>query len=895
LVRAAAERVLPARAVVVHGFAEATGLAADLLEAITLRCPTTTILDEPPDPADPTRPDLGVVFAARLRERLARHAPLEVWDETPPPASREVYAGVSVDDEVRWTAEQMRTLLDAGVCPERIGVVCRNLDEVAMEVERHFSRLGIPYSSEGASGSLLPVGRRLAALVEVLRRGEAVSVDAWLLAGGGEESAELGLALRACGAGKLAQLASLAVEPLLDGGGYLPLPLRRGLGEAPADGEDGPAPLLRQRLPGAVLREAVRRAQAWCQGAAAWPAQGELAVHVECWRRLAATGLGWSAGGGVDGSDPVEKALDQLSADVPPTVCLGREEFVELLAQELAQAGRAPLGGAGGGVQVLGVMQARARTFEHLFLLGLNRDLFPRPVREDPLLPDRLRGALALLLPDLPLKLAGLDEERYLFAQLVAASPRVALTLHATGGDGKPAAPSPLLLRLGLAGNWPPREEGGRRWLSTPATALEHAVAAGLAGERQHLAALLALARQEACPEGSVPAQVLGRVRAAILAEWDPDPRGAEGRVRRRALGPYFGFVGPRSALGDPRGELFASVAAGMVSCPWQTFLERLLGLADPPDPLAGVPAVDARLLGVLVHRVLEQVCRRAAPHLPRSLAEALSSQPVAVPWPEEDELDALLEEVSALTAREAGLLWPGFPLVLKEVARPYLGVAQACEWGRGAVAVCGVEVEGEASAVDGRGRPQSLRFRADRLDRCGDRVVFTDYKTGRPQDLGVKRDTRHDRLARGIASGHYLQAAAYALAEPRAGRGRYLYLAPDLEDAERVVELAGEEWVADTFCATVETVQGAWEEGVFFPRLVEPDRDTEPRKCSYCLVAPACLRGESGVRLRLREWVHSAARGGAGTASRPEELLISLWYLPKGGAGGSGEGEEGA
>ena len=75
------------------------------------------------------------------------------------------------------------------------------------------------------------------------------------------------------------------------------------------------------------------------------------------------------------------------------------KQIAHLLARNLTSAGALPLGGAGGGVQVLSVMEARARTFDHLFVLGMNRDVFPRSIREDPLLGDSLRRSLADMLP----------------------------------------------------------------------------------------------------------------------------------------------------------------------------------------------------------------------------------------------------------------------------------------------------------------------------------------------------------------------------------------------------------------------------------------------------------------------------------------------------------------
>ena len=87
---------------------------------------------------------------------------------------------------------------------------------------------------------------------------------------------------------------------------------------------------------------------------------------------------------------------------------------------------------------MLSVIEARARSFDHLFLLGLNRDSFPRQVREDPLLPDRLRQAIERdVLPQIPIKRIGFDEERYLFAQLLSSARQVTLSWQACDDDGK--------------------------------------------------------------------------------------------------------------------------------------------------------------------------------------------------------------------------------------------------------------------------------------------------------------------------------------------------------------------------------------------------------------------------------------------------------------------------
>ena len=92
-----------------------------------------------------------------------------------------------------------------------------------------------------------------------------------------------------------------------------------------------------------------------------------------------------------------------------------------------------PMGGSGGGVQVLSVMEARARTFRHLFVVAVNRGLFPRALAEDALLPETLRARLAAdVLPHVPLRARSADEERYLFAQLLSSAPSVSLSLPST-------------------------------------------------------------------------------------------------------------------------------------------------------------------------------------------------------------------------------------------------------------------------------------------------------------------------------------------------------------------------------------------------------------------------------------------------------------------------------
>ena len=306
-----------------------------------------------------------------------------------------------------------------------------------------------------------------------------------------------------------------------------------------------------------------------------------------------------------------------------------------ILRRAFAALGREPLGGAGGGVALLSALESRGRTFAHLFVMGMNRDVFPRIVREDPLLPDTLRRALEVVLVDVPVKQRAESEERYLFAALCASAPAVTLSWLATSDDGKERPVSPLLEALRgrmLSASAPPVLAAS----SALRPAFEHAMRAGVAGNRRRVEPALALA---------LDSQRLAHARVEAAARLDvggwPD-----------RLGPFFGFVG---AVGpsDPRaGELGITRLEGMAYCAWRTFLERVLGLEPPPDALAELPDATPLLIGNVVHAVLEELVHAAGGATKVSVAEAVASGPVRVPWPEPERLEALTHE--AAVARRA-------------------------------------------------------------------------------------------------------------------------------------------------------------------------------------------------------------------------------------------------
>ncbi len=984
----APERLLPARALLVHGFADATGVAADLLEALLRQSNGTIYFDHPPDPADSSEVAASVAFTARLRThfsasettpshaedpggsaaaapdlpansirqtiRLVRRegaaSPVLTnvedlfvetgrprpasdgnadWRATPPAPEETslllpaltLLRAPGTQAEVRAVANRLRALLDAGVRPESIGIVARDLAPYATALRLHCERLAIPFSALAQRAPMDGIGRRVVAVLDLLRLGGRAPIERWLDAtaslGNQElrivERADLRVALRAHGAARIGEAAALDAGATLAGRGRIPLPVRARL--RATQGADGEAEAVadRRSLEGNLWRSAIAAAQNLLATWQQWPQRASAEEHGQWAVRVLGDELGWP--------EHVEPriTLRRLQQTLPPTFELQREEFLGLLQRQSAEIGRAPIGGAGGGVQVLSVVEARARTWEHLFVLGMNRDVFPRIIREDPLLPDRLRRQALSLLPDLPIKEVGYDEERYLFAQLLSSSPNITLSWQILDDEGKACSLSTLVERL-LSGrpdlyvestpavfaeeakSTPVTQNGvGPNQLAMPflapvavgraardlRPATEHATLAALYGSRQAFARVLPMAIAEIAPEG-IDVAAFSRSRLAVLEELDP----VATSLPPHGIGPYFGLVGAvRSPADLRRSPMFVTTLERVVRCPWQTFLLRLLGLERLPDPLASLPTITALMLGSTVHKFLEDLVTDAAGERPRDLTSLVDLPAVSVPWPDASSLSMRLRKAAEEVLRKEGIGIPGFAHVLVERARPYVHTAQAVEWGLSLPAVLGAEAEGSITLPS----EQRVWFRADRVDRVGSGVRLTDYKTGRPAITLKTPEKQRQTLLRKIAAGELLQATAYAMAAQNvsadAGGGRYSYVKPETEEhALEILIAAGDMEAAAAFTATVETARQAWDRGSFFPRLSEPGKDSEPSRCTYCEVSSACLRGDTGARRRLRAWADEAEPP---PRSGSEQAAHALWQLVAKDAKDTEKGEQ--
>jgi hypothetical protein len=880
-----------ARAIWIVGFGDATGIALELIALLRDTCGARVYddlalaIEAPADPAE--------AFGRRFRARLGLVARAPSEPETPRCAC---FRASGAQAEARAVALRVRALLDGGARPEGIGVVARELEPWSRTLRLHFDRLAIPYSGVSARGAAPIEGRRAVALAELLRRRERTAIERWLDLRAPAIDApahDVSLAFRALGCARLDALCDLDLAARLGSRDAFALPIR---GADPArddeeaadtaddekDDDGAPARLTRRCVPRAVLEQAQSEARKLRDHLLRAPSRASIREHAAHARAVARDHLRWEAA--TPGAATLARALAELEDDVPVALELGADEFRELAARGLADSAAGPIGGSGGGVQCLTVVEARARTFEHLFVIGLNADAFPRRVAPDPLLPDDVRRRLLPVLPSLPIKSAGHAEERALFAQLVRASRNVTLSWQRVDDDGQPLRTSPLVERwLARSGAevatapplFPRATDERAADALRPRPAHEHAVIAASRdgrGARASLAGVLPFALREVRASAGLPAPPpeLAPARLAILDEIDaPTSRAAR-------VGPYVGFVGALDAESDLRhADLWVTHLESMARCPWRAFVERVLHVAPAPDPLSDLPDVDARILGNAVHALLAAVGDVAA----RTSAR--------IEWPSGERLDAWIAAVAEQVLRDEGLALPGLERLLAIRMRPFVDAARAVDAAeRGEVlGVLATEAEGQVAIDDGRGGSAplafKLAFRADRIDALEAGRLLTDFKTGKLRVDSVRAATRTKDFLELVARGTHLQAAAYAFAGGDNVRGRYLFLTPDAKPDSRAlaIESSDGEFRA-AFDAATRTLAAAWRRGAFVPRLVDETLEDEPYACRRCEVASACVRGDSGMRQRLTAWLRASSAGDARERDPAESAATAMWRM---------------
>jgi ATP-dependent helicase/nuclease subunit B len=503
-----------------------------------------------------------------------------------PHATVQVISGPDVERELELVAARVRALADAGTPLARIAVVARQARPYVDLALAALDKAGVPATARRRIALCeVPVVRALRALLAAAADGwsrhglvelaeqpyAATELDARILNFAGFRRRVRGLS------GWRRALDELAAEAQRDD------EWRRG-GEEPDDHRKPLPPLLRceqaaTRFAGFAARAAtldgsrtLREWLAWLEDfltADAWkirdriyqvPARRFEIVRVDLngWQGLADIVRGWRA------------ALAEWGgADAPIDVAEFHRQFSDLLEGDVALWTETQRG-----VQVLEGLAAAYRSFDHVFLVGLEAGRFPLPASVSPILDERERQALREAGLPLELRATWDARERELFGVLVAGARRLTVSYARLDASGREVVRSAFVDELGDVC----RLVGAGEAEEIPASCVS------IPGIRLYAADEL---REQA-------------VHAARI-EWhrrSGEPSPWNGLIEDPALVAHLA-----QEFGDDR--LWSPTQLeSYAKCPWSYFSARLLGLdrlADPDEEM------DAATRGSVLHDALRR------------------------------------------------------------------------------------------------------------------------------------------------------------------------------------------------------------------------------------------------------------------------------------------------
>ena len=520
------------------------------------------------------------------------------------------------------------------------------------------------------------------------------------------------------------------------------------------------------------------------------------------------------------------------------------EEVREGLTRRLSEVVTRSSGSRYGRVFVGPIEAARGLAFEVVAVPGLSERVFPRVIREDPMLLDRRRAELS---PELRVRSDLAAEERLRLRIAVgAATGRLVLTWSSLDlVEGRPQTPSYYLAEAFRAGLGRAPTLDNIRRAAAEDSGLRRGIRAPLDAEAAIDRREFDLARVGAVVEGSP-----GEAKPGACSFLVSDPalaRALRQEYRRQSVkwSRADGFLFPnpeaRAALEAHRPGKRSYSATGLEAyavCPYRFFLKNLVRLRPVERPEALVH-LDPLTRGSLLHEVFFHlgqalVARGLAPLEEARLEEAFGileevfkrveaevreRVAPAIPRVWRDQMDGLLGDIRGYLSREQGT--------------GRLTVANELAFGMGARQPADPGSRPESAAL-----PRGLRLHGsiDAVDRLPDGTIqITDYKTGR-----AGRESPGRQITGG---GAMLQPLLYALAyEAISGEavasGRLYHATIRGGYLETVVETRDGEARA-VFGDFVALLDRAVERGNF-PALTESN-DAHWHPCETCDYLPVC------------------------------------------------------
>jgi PD-(D/E)XK nuclease superfamily len=441
-------------------------------------------------------------------------------------------------------------------------------------------------------------------------------------------------------------------------------------------------------------------------------------------------------------------------------------------------------GGRGAAVWAGAVLQMRGRTFDHLFVVGLQDDVFPQRRVEDPLIPDSERRKIGLReIGD------GAEEERLLFQLLLDSAQTNVRFTYATGdGFGKVLRPSRFV---------------------------RHVVAA----------------------------QSPGVPRSSLVV---PRSRQLQLLVKSGTQSTFDGYIPAlREFVEQKLSTLSPTQLEDFGECPHKFLLKHLLGVEDLDHPEREIQ-VHHRDKGTLDHRVLERFYRsmtaeernaalHALPRLPEELGQRLDHLVDQSFDKHEHDVPPFNRTVRGIERRATKRILREFVLTdLAELETASL-VPKHFEFQFGAVSKRRPNPSAPAFTVDTGNVSLRVEGTIDRIDEAEDgKYRIVDYKSGKA--------LRHDKLAEKIDRGVRLQLALYAMAVANifgadaenisgtikplvTGEGKPRFAFALHEKQERLLE---------TLALFTNAIRDC-----LFPAF--PSRDDDFDSCKYCPVNHSC------------------------------------------------------
>lgn len=457
------------------------------------------------------------------------------------------------------------------------------------------------------------------------------------------------------------------------------------------------------------------------------------------------------------------------------------------------------------------VMKFRGRSFEHLFAVGMQEDVFPQRRIEDPLAPDSDRHILGIReIGD------GRDEEQLLFQLLLdGARTAIRFTFAGTDGLGKVLRPSQLLKNFVIAERTEEREALLRDFGS--AVSRLRGSAESVTQPRNH-----ATARPP-----RRPLQLLARSGTrGVFDGYITDPS-----LRTR-------FVAALEVISPTQLEDFGE-------CPQKFFLKHILGVKDIDQPDRELQ-INHRDKGKIDHEILEAFYRAttekeiadAAHELPRLPAQLVRRLEVEI----DRVFDGLEERSPSFNPTMRAMERRATKRILRDFVSADLSdllahdlLPRRFEYRFGAKYTDGAD-HPEPFIVAAAGTPLRIEGRIDRIDEGDGRFRIIDYKSGKA--------TRHKDLGKKLDSGVRLQLALYAMAVAE-------FFAADPSSISAAIKpLVLGDANPDTFAfglaekrerllQTLDLFARAIARGVFpaFPN----ENDREFNSCKYCPANNAC------------------------------------------------------